>query len=254
MFYSDIEKLTSASESKLQILKTSIVKYFGRAIMAGIFIMLATILSNVVAAVLVKNYPEAGKISGAALFCFAIIAVVFFGGELFTGNNFVMFIGFLKRKVNALGVLKIWCYSFIGNFIGILFFSYMFVKSGANIDLLKSYIEPIVNTKLNLSIIQMVLRGILCNFSVCLAVYTGTRLKSESGKIIVMFFCVFTFVIAGFEHSIANMALFSIAYFAFGGISLAAAANNMLWVVIGNIIGGGLILGGLVYISSIKDN
>ena len=87
MFYSDIEKLTSASESKLQILKTSIVKYFGRAIMAGIFIMLATILSNVVAAVLVKNYPEAGKISGAALFCFAIIAVVFFGGELFTGNS-----------------------------------------------------------------------------------------------------------------------------------------------------------------------
>lgn len=254
MYYSDIKKITDSSKSKIGIAESSIVKYFGRAIMAGIFIMLATILSYTIGAVLSSNYPEAAKISGAALFCFAIIAVVFFGGELFTGNNFVMFVGLLKKEVSMKDTLKIWIYSFLGNLVGIVIFAFMFVQSGANLESIKSYIEPIAYGKLDLSIMQMIFRGILCNLSVCLAVYSGIRLKSESGKIILMFLCVFTFVLAGFEHSIANLAIFSIAFFALGGLPMLPVLNNIFWVVIGNIIGGGVILGGLLIISSIKDN
>ena len=130
----------------------------------------------------------------------------------------------------------------------------MFAESGCNFESIKSYIEPIVYGKINLSVSQMIFRGILCNFSVCLAVYSGIRLKSETGKIILMFLCVFTFVLAGFEHSIANLAAFAIAFFSFGGLPMVPVLNNILWVVVGNILGGGLILGGLLVISSIKDN
>lgn len=254
MYYSDVEKLASSSESKLNIADSSFIKYFGRAMMAGIFILLATILSNVVGAVLSENFPEAAKISGAALFSFAIIAVVFFGGELFTGNNLVMIIGLIKKKVSLQATMKIWIYSFLGNFVGIFVFAYLFVASGASFDLIKSYVEPVVSVKVNLSVMQLIFRGILCNFSVCLAVYSGIRLKSEVGKMVLMFLCVFTFVVAGFEHSIANLAVFSISYFASGSIPVAGVLNNLLWVVIGNIIGGGVLLGGLIHISSIKDN
>lgn len=254
MYCSDVEKMASASEGKINLADSNLVKYFGRAIMAGIFIVFATILSNVVGAVLSKNFPEAAKISGAALFSFAIIAVVFFGGELFTGNNLVMFVGYIKKKVSLSATLKIWIYSFVGNFIGIFIFAYLFVASGASVEMVKSYIEPIVSTKVSLSAMQLVIRGILCNFAVCLAVYTGIRLKSESGKMVLMLLCVFTFVVAGFEHSIANLAVFSIAYFAFGSIPLAGVLNNLLWVVVGNILGGGVLLGGLLHISSVKDN
>ncbi|EMU52622.1 MULTISPECIES: formate/nitrite transporter family protein [Clostridium] len=254
MYYSDIEKLTNSSKTKKEMADKSIVKYFARAIMAGIFLMLATILSYTIGAVLSSNYPEAAKISGAALFCFAIIAVVFFGGELFTGNNMVMFIGYLKKEVSLKDTMKIWIYSFIGNLIGIVIFAYMFAESGCNFESIKTYIEPIVYGKINLSVSQMIFRGILCNFSVCLAVYSGIRLKSETGKIILMFLCVFTFVLAGFEHSIANLAAFAIAFFSFGGLPMVPVLNNIFWVVIGNILGGGLILGGLLVISSIKDN
>lgn len=254
MYCSDMEKMASASEGKINLVNSSLVKYFGRAIMAGIFIMLATILSNVVGAVLSKNFPEAAKISGSALFSFAIIAVVFFGGELFTGNNLVMFIGLIKKKVSLSSTLKVWIYSFVGNFIGIFLFAYLFVASGASVEIVKSYIEPIVSTKVSLSVMQLIIRGILCNFAVCLAVYTGIRLKSECGKMVLMLLCVFTFVVSGFEHSIANLAVFSIAYFAFGSIPLLGVLNNLLWVVIGNILGGGVLLGGLLHISSVKDN
>lgn len=254
MFHSDIEKLSNSAVSKAEMAKKDTLKYFSRSVMAGVFIVLATILSYTVGSALCKNFPEAAKISAAALFCFAIIAVVFFGGELFTGNNMTMFIGFLKKKVTLVEMLKIWLFSFVGNLIGIVIFSYIFVKSGANIENLKSYIEPIAYGKLDISIIQMIYRGILCNLSVCLAVYAGIRMNSEAGKIILMFLCVFTFVVAGFEHSIANLAVFSIAGIALGGIPIIAVINNIFWVVIGNILGGGVILGGLLVISSTKDN
>lgn len=254
MYYGDVNKIANASENKVKVAEESFIKYFGRAFMAGVFIMLATILSYTIGGILSPNYPMAAKISSAALFCFAIIAVVFFGAELFTGNNLVMCIGIFKKKVDMKSVFKIWGYSFVGNFIGIIVFAYMFVKSGANFDSIKAYIEPIAYSKFDLSILQMLLRGILCNFSVCLAVYSGTRMKSETGKIIMMFFCVFTFVLAGFEHSIANLAIFSVAYFSLGGLPLLLVVKNIVWVVIGNIIGGGLMLGGLLIISSINEN
>ncbi|NME82043.1 formate/nitrite transporter family protein [Clostridium sp. SM-530-WT-3G] len=253
MYDSDIESMANSAVSKVEIANGSLVKYFARAIMAGVFILFATVLSNVVGAILSKNFPEAARISGAALFSFAIIAVVLLGGELFTGNNLVMFIGIIKKKVSIGSTAKIWIYSFIGNFIGIFIFAYIFVASGASMDIVKSYVEPVVHTKVSLSAIQLVFRGILCNFSVCLAVYSGVRLKSETAKIILMFLCVFTFVVAGFEHCIANMATFSVAYFATGSLPAAGVLHNMIWVVVGNIIGGGVLLGGLLYISSIKD-
>ena len=67
---------------------------------------------------------------------------------------------------------------------------------------------------------ELILRGILCNFLVCLAVWTGTRMKSESGKILVIAGIITTFVICGFEHCIANMSTFTIGYLLLDGVSL----------------------------------
>lgn len=90
---------------------------------------------------------------------------------------------------------------------------------------------------------ELLLRGILCNFLVCLAVFTGTRMKTESGKLIVMFCIIMTFVIAGFEHCIANMGTFTVGYLLLGGLDLALIAKSMFFVTLGNIIGGAVLLG-----------
>lgn len=57
-----------------------------------------------------------------------------------------------------------------------------------------------------------------------------------------MFWCVFAFVIVGFEHSIANMGIFSVGYFALGGLSMTLIIKNLFWVTLGNIIGEGVLL------------
>lgn len=79
---------------------------------------------------------------------------------------------------------------------------------------------------------------------VCLAVWVSYRLKSESGKLILIFWCLFVFVTAGFEHSIANMSLLTIALLKpFGAaVSLAGYFYNILVVILGNMTGGILLV------------
>ncbi|WP_294374242.1 formate/nitrite transporter family protein [uncultured Clostridium sp.] len=250
MYSSDIDVITKMAEKKAKNANQRTGKYLGRAVVTGFYIMVAIILSYTMGAILYPKYPEVSKVLIAATFCFAIATVVFFSGELFTGNNFVMTVGMFKGKVDISSTLKVWLYSFIGNAIGLMIFGYLFVKSGASFNAIQHYIEGVAYAKLEMPAYQMLLRGILCNLIVCLAYLSGIKMKSESGKLIMMFFSVFAFIIAGFEHSIANIGIFSIAYFALGGLPMALVLKNLLFVVIGNIIGGGLILGGsMVYIS-----
>ena len=93
MLTKDVETMAGAAHGKADICEHYPVKFFIRAIMAGFFIVVATILSNVSAAVLYSTYPQFGKLLGAFLFSIAIVLIVFIGGELFTGNNMTMAMG-----------------------------------------------------------------------------------------------------------------------------------------------------------------
>lgn len=255
MYSSDIDVITKMAEKKARNANEKIGKYCGRAVITGIYLMIAIILSYTTGSILYPKYPEVAKVIIAATFCFAIALVVFFSGELFTGNNFVMMVGILKKRVSISSTLKVWIYTFIGNSVGLIVFAYLFIKSGASFSPIQHYIESVAYTKLELPAYQMFIRGLLCNFIVCLAYLSGIKMKSESGKLIMIFFSVFAFIIAGFEHSLANVGIFSIAYFALGGLPMALVAKNLFFVVIGNIIGGGLLLASsLVYISVDEEN
>lgn len=242
MYNSDIHQVAGAAAKKAAVSRKEAGKYWIRAIMAGFYIVVAVLLSHVTAAVLYPVAPEWGKVVSSLLFSIAIILVVFIGGELFTGNNMTMAIGFYDRKVSLREVGRVWGISYIGNFLGTFVLSVIFVGSGASKGILTDYYSSFIYTKLAVSPLQLFLRGILCNFLVCLAVWTGTRLKSESGKIIIMICVIMTFVIAGFEHCIANMGIFSIAWMLLDNISLLQIAQHMLFVTAGNIIGGAVLL------------
>ena len=255
MYSSDIDVITKMAEKKARNANEKTGKYLGRAVVTGFYILVAIILSYTTGAILYPKYPEVSKVIIAATFCFAIALIVFLSGELFTGNNFVMAVGLFKGKVSVSSTLKVWLYSFVGNAVGLIIFAYLFIKSGASFTPIQHYIESVAYAKLELPAYQMFLRGLLCNFIVCLAYLSGIKMKSESGKLIMMFFSVFAFIIAGFEHSIANVGVFSIAYFALGGLPIGLVLKNLFFVVLGNIIGGGLVLGGsLVYISTDEEH
>lgn len=250
MLTEDIDAISAAAENKAQVCSRQLGKYFIRSVMAGFYIVVATVLSHVTAAVLYPVSPQAGKVLSALLFSIAIVLVVFLGGELFTGNNLTMAVGFYSKKCTLRDVGKVWLTSYAGNFAGACFISFLVVKSGASKDILTEYYRSFIYGKLEIPPGEMVLRGILCNFLVCLAVWTGTRMKTESGKLVVMFCVIMSFVIAGFEHCIANMSSFTIGYLLMGDLSLAAMAKSMFFVTAGNVLGGAVLLALPLYLMS----
>lgn len=249
----DIENISNIASDKVQLTKSNPAKFIMRSVVAGLYLVVAIILSYTVGAVLYKTYPELAKILVASTFSLALGLIVFLGGELFTGSNFVMAIGYLNKRCKIKDIMKVWILCYIGNAIGNIFLAFLFVKSGASIDIIQNYLASFVHTKLQLPIIELVIRGILCNFMVCIAVLATIKMKSESGKLTIMFWCVFVFVIAGFEHSIANMGIFSISYLLLDNISIVLILRNLFFVTLGNIVGGAVLLALPIKFMTIED-
>ncbi len=241
MFKGEVEQLSNAAVDKYGRADRRTGQYMMAAVFAGFFIFVATILSNIMSAILTDVNWALARLMGAFLFSIAIILIVFIGGELFTGNNMTMAFGIYTRKVKAREACRVWLLSYIGNFIGVIFMCVLFYFSGAQHDLLVGYYSSVIPGKLGLGLTEYLLRGVLCNFLVCLAVFTGVRMKTESGKIAVMICVISSFVIAGFEHSIANMSTFSLAAMYLGGLPWLEVAKSMVMVTLGNMIGGGLL-------------
>jgi nitrite transporter len=64
-----------------------------------------------------------------------------------------------------------------------------------------------------------------------------------------IFWCLFAFIGSGYEHSIANKSLMSLALFLPHGaeVSITGFIHNQIFVTAGNIVGGGLMVG-MVYV------
>ena len=93
MNYEDVQKLSNAAKNKIGLLNGNFLKYFLRAVMAGFFIDVAVIYSNVIGSVFSGSDPAWGKFLGAVVFSIAVLLISLVGGELFTGNNMVMAFG-----------------------------------------------------------------------------------------------------------------------------------------------------------------
>ena len=223
----DVQKLSNAANAKITLLKNDFFKYFMRAIMAGFFIVVVMIFSNVVGNVFSGAEESAwGKFLGALVFSIAVLLISLVGGELFTGNNLVM--------------AKVWVVSYIGNFVGCLILSLIFVWAGASGT--ADYFAGFIGNKLAIPAGQMFFRAVLCNFFVCLGVLCGIKLKSEAAKFLMIVMCISGFVVSGFEHCVANMGIFVTAGCLVPGVSIGAMVKSMIIVTLGNMAGGALLL------------
>ncbi|WP_409465573.1 formate/nitrite transporter family protein [Amycolatopsis sp. GA6-003] len=101
-------------------------------------------------------------------------------------------------------------------------------------------LASLVKAKTAESASALFFRGVLCNFLVCLAVWMAARTKSDGAKLALIFWCLLAFVSSGFEHVVANMTTFSLGLL--DGVP-GAFGRNLLFVGLGNLVGGGLLVG-----------
>jgi nitrite transporter NirC len=242
-----IEYFEKAAVTKVTFLKQSLARYFILSMMAGMYVGFGIVLIFSIGGPLKAIDAGALKAVMGASFGIALTLVIFAGSELFTGNNMICTIGSLSRRITWADTLKIWTVSFVGNLAGALLLAFAVVKSGlATAPATASIIGTIAGAKMTAPFSELLLRGVLCNILVCLAVWTAARATDDTAKLLLIFWCLFGFIGSGFEHSIANMSLLGIAVMlpqAAPGVSWAGFAGNLLPVTLGNIIGGAVIVG-----------
>lgn len=244
MFGEEINKVVVAAKGKVDFLKENSLGYLISSALAGLYVGLGIMLIFTIGGLLTESNSQVTKIVMGASFGVALSLVVFAGAELFTGNNFVMTVGLVKKSVGIMDSLKIWIASFTGNLLGSILGGYLFVMAGLAKGPVGDFIVKTTSIKMNLSSNELFARGILCNILVCLAVWCTFRMKEEVGKLIMIFWCLFVFITAGFEHSVANMTLMAIGLFTSHPetVTVGGYIYNLFFVTLGNFIGGAIFL------------
>ena len=253
MYGTDVERVVEASVRKIAYLENSPLGYVVLAALAGVYLGFGITLIFSIGAPFAAEGSAALKLVMGVSFGIALTLVLFAGSELFTGNNMVGVIGALAGEItwSQVGALFLW--SLIGNVIGSLGVAWLVAQSGVvSAAPQAALLQKVAGIKMSLPAWELFLRGILCNWLVCLAVWTASRTTSDTAKILLIFWCLFAFIGSGFEHSIANQSLLGLALFLphEAGVSWTGFAWNQAWVILGNIVGGGVFVGGLYWIAS----
>ena len=245
-----VETACSAGCSKTEL---TIPKQIVLGFLAGAYIAFGGLLAIVVgrgSPAIAQANPGLGKFLFAAVFPVGLMLVVIAGSELFTGNCGVITPSCLSGAAKWKGLLRNWVVVYIGNFIGSLFVA-LFLAYWTGIvnggDLGKAA-AALAEAKVNLTWVQVLLRGIGCNWLVCLAVWLALASDDIIGKIWGIWFPIMAFVALGFEHSVANM--FFIPLGMFNGASVTVGQflwNNLAPATIGNIIGGAGFVGAIYW-------
>ncbi len=245
------EIATKAVGAGIKKANLSIPKMILLGMFAGAFIALAGVGATF-------GNVYVGKIAGALIFPAGLAMVVVAGSELFTGNC-LMVTALLSREIGPVRLLKNWLFVFLGNFIGAVLVALIVVASGV-LDPIADSVVATASAKVSMGFPTALIRGVLCNFLVCIAVWMSFGAKTVGGKIAAVFFPIMLFVLSGFEHSVANMYYVPAGLFMnwFNGAATAGLSvqtfllNNLLPVTIGNIIGGAVLVGGGYYLAYLR--
>lgn len=247
---------------------------FFLAITAGVFISIAFVFYITATTGSAGMSYGVAKLIGGICFSLGLILVVVGGADLFTSTVLIV-VAKASGRISWGQLARNWANVYIGNLVGALFFvalmwfaSQHMVANGAwGMNVLQT-----ADHKMHHTFIEAVCLGILANLLVCLAVWMSYSGRTLTDKIVVMILPVAMFVASGFEHSIANMFLipFAIVIRDFAGPEFwqatgasvsqfqALSVNNFIFdnlipVTLGNIIGGGLLVGLTYWVIYLRD-
>jgi len=243
MFKDEFQAMCNIGKNKINLFSTNLPGYFVSAIMAGLYVAFGSFVAYSVGTPLSAADSPVTRVIMAAAFSVALSLVICAGAELFTGNVLVFTSSALRKEIpwRKHGKASLVCY--IGNFAGSLIAAGLFQLTGIANGPIGDFFAASAATKMSYSPLELFTRALLCNMLVCLAVWCSIKLKSESGKLILVFLCIFTFMVCGFEHSIANMGILAIGLLNPGAeaLSLSGYGYNLALATLGNIVGGLLI-------------
>lgn len=238
-----VDDLAALAAAKARNSRANPGGFFIASMMAGAYVGIGIILIFTVGQTADPAYRS--LLMGAS-FGIALTLVIFAGSELFTGHTMYMTFGVLRKTIGLGDLGRCWAMTWVGNLLGSALLAALFVAGGGG-AILKEGADlafKVSAIKMNSTPVELLARGILCNWLVCLAIWTSARTTNDTAKCILIFWCLFAFIASGFEHSVANMTLFSVALLGAHPeeVTLSGMAYNLFWVSIGNAVSGAVFL------------
>lgn len=262
LFLTPTETIRAIVENGRRVITQSRPRTLVLSLLAGFYIAFGAQLATVVthdAAAHVGN--GISRLLGGSVFSLGLMLVVVCGAELFTGNS-LLASSAIQGAISWGKLVENWVIVLFGNLAGSLFFAWLMFEARLwEAGPLADHTIQIATVKCTLSFTVALVRGVLCNWLVCLAVFMATAARDISGKILACYMPIMAFVASGFEHSIANM------YFIPEGLFLANALGrstpgltwgnfllcNILPVTFGNILGGVVFVGFAYWFVHLKE-
>jgi nitrite transporter NirC len=253
MYSEAVQTLSDQAATKLAQQRRSLLSHFVRSMMAGMYVGAAIVLIFTVGSFLP---PECQKLLMGVCFGGALTIVIFAGSELFTGSNLVLTLGVWSRKATWRDLASNWIWTWLGNLAGSVLLATMVIRSGIlEPERICTFVCRLVETKMNLPPEQLFWRAVLANWLVCLGVWMAARIKDEMARIVMIWWCMFTFITCAYEHSIANMCGLMLGLLlphSGYAITWEGYAYNLGLATLGNIVGGAVFVAGLYWLGSPK--
>lgn len=255
MMYTDtIDGFIAVAGKKLALLRQSPTSFLVASMLAGAYVGMGIILIFTLGS---EVPADIRKLVMGATFGIALTLVVIAGAELFTGHTMFMALRRYRGMCSWSDVGASLGFSWAGNLAGSAVLVALFVAGGAG-GLLgdpDGLVMTVAAQKMNADAGSLFARAILCNWLVCLAIWMAARVSSDSAKCIVIFWCLLAFIASGYEHSVANMTLLMLALAGNHpeSVSLAGMGWNLLWVTLGNMVGGAVFVAGAYRVANGPD-
>jgi len=243
-------------EVAVMMVESAVVKHrsrldvvFGKAVVAGLLLSFGGLLSQVLGAgspSLTASNPGLVKILSGFVFPVGLVMIVLQGADLLTSNMMTFPMAVLKRRIPWWSLPLNWFIVFWGNMAGSLFFAAVLTKYSAVVSI-SPYKEAIQEAAIKKALtpnwLEIFLRGIGCNYLVCIAIWQGATAKEAIGKIVGIWIPIWVFVACSFDHVVANMFLIPLgALLDAPGLTAATYIKKSLFAAFfGNIIGGLLV-------------
>lgn len=208
------------------------------------------------------------KVFGGLVFATGLALVVLTGAELFTSSTLTL-TARASGRITWGQLLRNWGVVYVANFLGALTMVVLVFLAGTWNRADGGWGAVVLNTslgKVQYSFLEAFVLGILCNLMVCLAIWAAYSGRTTTDKVISVTMPIALFVSTGFEHSVANMFMIPLGLWikTFAGDDFWTASglapeafsdltwqaffvDNLLPVTLGNIVGGGVMIGVLYW-------
>ncbi|MDD7582570.1 formate/nitrite transporter family protein [Corynebacterium sp. 32222D000AT] len=244
------DSAAAAVNKKVTLLDKSFSRFAGRSTLAGVYLTVGTAFAGVVGNAVEQLAPGLGTPVFAMIFGLGLFAIVVLGADLATGNMMYMVYGAVNKQVSWGKGLWLLIVTTFFNLLGVILFAAAMGMSAKFSGMDPSHlIVTLSEGKLTKSPQGMFVEAILANFVVNMAIVGGIFAKEVVSKFFMIVPIIACFVGLGLEHVIANFCLFLLT--AFGSDPLPAAltignvALNWTLVWLGNLVGGGFLIGGV---------